>query len=74
MAGRKAKLGAVPFGSCLTGHHERCEVEVKHSIGGTSVCPCDCGDKHGAAQIKTAGASDLIVEIIKKHGIDKKRF
>lgn len=61
---RKPIYGNVPFGWCLTGNHDRCEVTVE-SHGKTKKCCCPC-ENHGVNHRPPPPPSDLLLEMLAK--------
>ena len=58
--------GAVPFGMCLTGNHDRCHVSYWDDRGRAVYCQCAC-DNHGVNYTPPPGPSELALELMEKY-------
>lgn len=61
---RRTVRSNVPFGWCLTGNHDRCEVTVI-SMGKERECSCTCKN-HGVNYRPAPPPSDLLLEMLEK--------
>jgi hypothetical protein len=58
--------GAVPFGMCLTGNHDRCHRSYWDDRGKAVYCQCQC-ENHGVNYVAPPGASALALELMEKY-------